>query len=350
MLGGLTVSTSRVDRGLLTFYILNHPFLPTPYNFRFTVEKFADGFAQQGWDVRVVRRIGQIHEPGMVMLADHDCFHGWADGPLEPLFGRIPAIRPGSRLTARPGAYSQRLALRSLSRHLRDRPDITVIAWLWHRQKALFDELGIRVIFTGECCWGEPESEGRRGWREFNRQHRNALPLEFGAPVDPEKVGEGCDNEAIDCSYVGSSGYEPDWQAYFRAGPSNRIVGTPPYIDEAERVDILRNSKIVLGLHQPANIADCLPIERVYDALAFGAVLVTDNPSAVGATEGIAQYAGSLDEAKRLTDHYLHNEDERQELRSKGFDFARRRGTYSHRAADFIAMREELLAPSATLA
>jgi hypothetical protein len=334
----------------VTFYILDHPFLPTPYNFRFTVEKFADGFAHLGWDVRVVRRIGQIRESGMVMLADHDCFHGWADGPLEPLFGRIPAIRPGTKLTARPGAYSQRLALRSLSSHLQDRPDIAVIAWLWHPQKALFDELGMRVIFTGECCWGEPESAGRRAWREFNKQQRNALPLEFGAPVDPGRIGEGCENEAIDCSYVGYFGYEPDWQAHFRGDPRNRIIGTPPYIDEAERVDILRNSKIVLGLHQPENVADCLPIERVYDALAFGAVLITDNPWAVDATEGIGQYAETLEDARRLADHYLYNEEERLELRSRGLDFARRRGTYAHRAADFIALRETLFAGTGTLA
>jgi hypothetical protein len=328
----------------LTFYILDHQFLPTPYNFRFTVEKFAAGFGHQGWDVRVVKRIGQIREPGVVMLADHDCFHGWADGPLEPLFGRIPAIRPGTRLTARPGAYSQRKALGALARHLRDRPEIVVIAWLWHPHKALFDELGIRVIFTGECCWGEPKSAARRGWREFSKQHRNALSLEFGAPVDPKRIGEGCENDAIDCSYVGSSTYEVDWQEHFRADARNRIVGTPPWIDEAERVDILRNSKIVLGLHQPANVDDCLPVERVYEAPAYGAVLITDNPWAVDATDGVAQYAESLDQAKELADRYLLNDDERAALRERGLEFARRRGTYSHRAADFIALREKLLA------
>ena len=139
-------------------------------------------------------------------------------------------------------------------------------------------------------------------------------------PVDPERIGEGCENEAIDCSYVGYFGYEPDWQAHFRADPRNRIVGTPPYIDEAERLDILRNSKIVLGLHQPENVADCLPIERVYDALAFGAVLITDNPWAVDATEGIAQYAETLEDAKRVAAHYLSNEGERRELRSRGLE------------------------------
>ncbi len=332
-----------------TFYILDHPFLPTPYNHRFFVEKFGQGFGLHGWDVRVVRRISDIDEPGLVMIGNHDCFHGWETGRLQPLFGRIPAIRPSKKLTTRPGRRGKQLVVRRLVRRLRDRPETILLAWRGYELKSLREDPGIRVIFAGECCWGEPKSAGRRGWREFSKRHPNALPIEFGAPVDPQHVGEGCENEAIDCSYVGYQGYEPDWQAHFRRDPRNRIVGTPPYIDEAERRDILRNSKIVLGLHQPENVADCLPIERVYDALAFGAVLITDNPWAVDATEGIGQYAETLDDARRLADHYLSHDAERRELRSRGLEFARRRGTYAHRAADFIALREELLAGSGSL-
>ena len=328
----------------MVFYILDHPLLPTPYNHRFFVEKFGQGFVFHGWNVQVVRRLADIREPGLVMISNHDCFHGWEAGRLQPLFGRVPIIRPSTKLTARPGRKGKQIALRRLVRNLRDRPETILVAWRGHEVKILRDDPGIEVIFTGECCWGEPNQAARRDWREFSKRHRNAIPLEFAAPADPGRIGEGCRNESIDCSYVGALTYGPDWQAHFRADARNRIIGTPPYIDEAERLDILRNSKIVLGLHDPSNVADRLPIERVYDALAYGAVLVTDNPSAVDATEGIARYAGSLDEAKRLTDHYLRNEDERQELRSRGFDFARRRGTYAHRAEDFIALRDELLA------
>jgi hypothetical protein len=334
----------------VTFYILDHPFLPTPYNHRFFVEKFGQGFALNGWDVKVVRRISEISEPGLVMIGNHDCFHGWETGHLEPLFGRIPAIRPSRKLTTRPGRRGKQLVVRRLVQHLRDRPETILVAWRGYEFKDLREDPGIELIFAGECCWGEPISEGRRGWREFSKRHANALPIEFGAPVDPQSVGEGCENEAIDCSYVGSLTYEPDWQAHFRADPRNRIIGTPPYIAEAERQDILRNSKIVLGLHQPENVADCLPIERVYDALAFGAVLITDNPWAMDATEGIGQYAETLEDAIPLVEHYLSNEGERRELRSRGLEFARRRGTYAHRAADFIALREELLAGGVTLA
>jgi hypothetical protein len=332
----------------LTFYMLDHPLLPTPYNFRFTVEKFADGFAHNGWEVRVVRRVREIREPGVVMLANHDCFHGWAEGPLQPLFGRIPAIRSGTRLTTRPGRAGQRRVLRQLGRQLRERPGIVAVAWLWHSQEPLFQELGIPTIFTGECCWCDPETPGRQVWRAFNLRRPNALPLEFGAAVDPERIGEGCENEGIDCCYVGASTYREDWQAHFRADPRNRIIGTPPWVEEAERLDILRNSKIVLGLSQPGNVGDCVPVERVYEALAYGGVLITDMPAAVEATEGIGQYAGSLDEAQSLVDHYLANEGERRELRERGFDFARRRGTYAHRAAQFIALREQLLTGEST--
>jgi Glycosyl transferases group 1 len=330
--------------GRLTFYILDHPLLPTPYNFRFTVEKFAQGFEHLGWEVRVVRRVGEITAPGFVMLADHDCFHGWADGRLEPLFGLVPQIRSRTKLTSWPGRRGQLRVLKKLAGQLEQRDEIMAIAWLWNRDKRLFDELGIPVIFTGECCREQPQNPRRRTWHAFSREVSNALPLEFGAAVDPGRIGERCENQAVDCSYVGSWTYREDWQAHFRSDPRNRIVGTPPWINESDRIEIFRNSKVVLGLHQPANIDDALPVERTYEALAYGAILITDNPAAVEATEGIGLYAGDLDRARELARYYVTHERERQELRSRGFDFARRRGTYAHRASEFIALRDELIA------
>lgn len=328
---------------LMTFYLLNHRLLPTPYNHRFFVEKFAQGFAHHGFEMQVVRRIGDIREPGFVMISNHDFADGLADGPLAPIVGLVPALRSGSKRT-RPIAERGKLwALRRLARQLRASDGIVVLAWFWHPAESLLDSLGIPVVFTGESYWREPRSPSHREWRAFNMRRSDAIPIEFAAAVDPERVGDGCTNLAIDCSFVGSAAYKPDWQEAFRANPRNRIVGTPPYIAEDERLDIFRNSRVVLGLHQEPNIANALPIERVYEGLAFGAVVVTDNPSAVDATDGLARYAATLDEAMQLVGHYASNEQERLELRDKGFEFICRRGTYAHRATEFIEFREKLL-------
>ena len=326
-----------------TFYILDHPLLPTPYNHRFFVEKFAEGFTHHGFEVRVVDRLDAIRSPGFVMISNHDCFQGWANGRLRRLLSGPGPLQPGTRLTAPIGRRGRERVARKLARRLRGLDGVVVIAWSWHPDSALLESLELPVIFAGESYWEEPQGEGQRQWRSFNKRHPNALPIEFAAAVDPKQIGEGCANEAIDCSFVGSAAYKPDWQRAFAAEPRNRIIGTPPYISEAERLEVLRNSKVLLGLHSDSNIANALPVERVYEGLAFGAVVISDNPAAVGATDGIARYAPSLEEARRLVDSVLSNERERMELRDRGLEFARHRGTYAHREAPFISLREKLL-------
>lgn len=329
-----------------TFYIFDHPLLPTPYNFRFTVEKIASGFAHRGLTVRVARRPDEITEPGFVMLGDHDWVYGWAarryGRGIHPgrLLQAIPPLRPGSPLAKRLGGRGQHRALAQVGRQLRRRGGVVALAWHWHREAELFESLEIPVIFTGVYFWGDPGEH--RDWPAFSRRAANALPMKFAADIEPVAVGQGCENQAIDVAFVGAKDYKPKWQRVFAQDPRNRIVGTPPWIDEAERVDIYRNAKLVVGLNADANITSGLVVERVYEALAFGAVLITDSQAVVEATNGIARYAGDLDEAQAMARHYLTEERERNDLRGRGFEFARQSGTYAHRAADFIALRDRL--------
>jgi hypothetical protein len=329
-----------------SFYIFDHPLLPTPYNFRFTVEKIAGGFAHQGFAVRLARKAEEVTEPGIVMLGDHDCFYGWAarryGWGVHPgrLLRGIPPLRPGSPLAARLGKRGQHRALAEVGRQLRRRPGVVALAWHWHREAELFEALKIPVIFTGVYFWGEPGEH--RDWPAFSRREDKALPMKFAADIDPAAVGQRCTNRRIDVAYVGAKDYKPEWQRAFAKDSRNRIVGTPPWIDEEERVDIYRNAKLVLGLNAEANITSGLVVERVYEALAYGAVLITDSQAVVEATDGIARYARDLDEAQAVARHYLAEEDERRDLRDRGFEFARQSGTYAHRAADFIALRDRL--------
>jgi hypothetical protein len=328
------------------FHILDHPLLPTPYNHRFFVEKFAEGFTHQGFDVRVVKRIGEIDRPGFVMVSNHDCFHRLANGRLQRAFASGP-LQPGSTLSAPIGRRGRLRTLKRLARHVNGRDDLAVVAWSWHPDSSLVDSLETPLIYAGESYWEEPQGQGQREWRSFNQRREDALPIEFAAAVDPYTVGEGCANQEIDCCFVGAASYKPDWQKAFSAQSGNRIIGTPPYVSEADRLEILRNSKVALGLHSDSNIANCLPVERVYEGLALGAVVVSDNPFAVNATDGIAHHASTLEEARELVEHYASNDRERTERRERGLEFARDRGTYAHRAAAFIDLREKLLATTA---
>ena len=323
-----------------TFYILDHPALPTPYNHRFFVEKFARGFTHHGHDVRRVERLSEISEPGLVMVSGHDWFHH-----VEPRRGIGPAatmLKERSRLLARLGERAKRRVVERLAERVAGR-GIVVLAWFWSGEADWLRGLGMPLIFTGERHYEQPASEYHAAWRSFYESSDDALPITFSADADPRRIGDGSENERYGVVFVGQGLYKPDWYGTFAEGDGNRIVPTPPYIDEDERLDIYRNAKVVLGLHSDDNIANAVVVERVFEALAYGAVCVTDNPHGAPATGGVARVAATREEMESVVQGVLDDDSRRRELREAGFEFARTRGTYAHRAEEFIAARARML-------
>jgi len=141
----------------------------------------------------------------------------------------------------------------------------------------------IPVILTGEYHSGEP-TPSHKAWYDYYHSHESALPIKFAADINPASVGTSLPNKDIPVSFVGNQTYKPDWQREYKNNPTCLIIGTPPYISEADRVDIYRRSKINLGLHSEENIINLVVVERVFEAIAYGAICLTDNPSALKET------------------------------------------------------------------
>jgi len=323
------------------FYILDHPLLPTPYNHRFFVEKFARGFGYRGYDVSVIRSVAEATGPGFVMISNHDYTYR-----LLPPRGRVAAklatvIRSDARLPTAIRRGSQHRVLRQLA-NVATTKGLVVLAWFWHDHSDEFDEFGIPVIFTGEHFYDEPTSVEHRELWEFYQRERRALSIPFSADVDPDRVGVDCTNDRFDVCYVGSGAYKPEWYRFYAADPANRIVPTPPYIDEDERLRVYRESKLSLGLHSELNIANHVVVERVFESLALGAVCVSDNLAAVRITDGLVSAVGDADSLHEATASLLADDERRHKLRASGFDFIRHSGTYAHRADAFIALGTEL--------
>lgn len=328
-----------------TFYILDHPLLPTPYNHRFFVEKFARGFSYRGYEVRVVKRLSEMRDDGFVMISNHDYSHSWpARGWRAGLLGPARRLaRSETRLAAKARMAARRRVVERLARRTRE-ARLTTIAWFWHDHASLFEQLGMPVIFTGEHFYGQPASGFHRSWQSFCGEHPNALSIRFSADLDPEGVGQGCSNDRFDVCYVGASNYKPDWYRAFAERPTARIVPSPPYIAEADRVRIYRESKVSLGLHSDVNIANRVVVERIFESLGHGAACITDNPTATQVTGGIALTARTVEEMRALVGDVLADDERRARLRREGFELIRREGTYAHRADEFVRLSERLAA------
>jgi len=335
-----------------TFYILNTFFIPTPYNHRFFVEKFAKGFGYSGFEVKVVSDVSEITDPGFVMVSFHNLFYNniWLIRLLRADFTRffngyklIPGAKSGESLLPYAGgvlgAIAEKFQL-SVIRKLRGK-DIIVIAWFSYPLEETFKKMGLRYILSGDYYYTKPAIQANRRWYEIFNANRLALPVRFAADINPEEIGLNCYNDKWEVCYIGNGTYHPEWYSLFKKNEKARIVPTPPYIPEEERVSIYKNAMVSLGLHDIKNSDNGNVTERVFESLALGAVCVTDNPSAEAATQNCAVYFKDKEDLLKKVDFFLKNTEERKKVRERGFRFIKEHGTYASRAEEFIALAKE---------
>ena len=327
------------------FYILNHPYCPMPYTHRFFVEKFAKGFEYNGYTVLFVEAPEEIIGPGIMMMCDIRFHFYWNNGIRNwrrDFFIIIERVsdRIGIRWFDNFCWYLKRKAVRDFAPVLK-KYGVVVIAWLWDENEAFLKALGLPVIYTGESFAHEPVNERRRTLWRFYQSHedRDALGIHFAAAVDPDTVGKDeAPQRDILVSYIGERRYKLDWQEAFADRPDCKIIGTPPYIPEGQRVDIYKRSLISLGLEAPLSLSDGVVTERIFEALAYGAICISHHEEVVNATDGCAEYAPSLDALRERVEFLKNDPREVARLREKGYAFIKTKGTYAHEAAKFIAM------------
>jgi hypothetical protein len=330
-----------------TFYIYDSFVLPTAPNHLFFVKKFANGFAYNGYTVKKISNPNEIIDDGFIIISDHDLYHSFgarhnytANG-VSWYFPTFLKKIDKLKLIGKISTASQKKELKDIASKTKNK-DITLLAWFRDDQNNFIDSLGIPVIYTGELYYDIPISQRHRQWQQFYNSHKNALPIEFAADIDPSKIGEKCLNEKYTISFVGNKNYKPLWRAEFKDDPSSKIMPTPPFISEKERLNIYKNSMMSLGLHAEINIRDSIVNERVFEAAAYGEICLTDNPYAPIATNGCSIFINNPKYLRKTVKNLKNNPEERYALRRKGFEMIRKNGTYAHKAKQFIELSDKL--------
>ena len=300
-----------------TFYILDSFLMPTGYNHMFMVQKIARGFGYKGFSIKIAGRVSDINKPGFVMISDHPVYfslgmrHNSAGNRLYMIPAAIEKIDKRKGLAEKISDRLQKEALRKLASQIEGK-DITILAWALYEKKHLFEELDMRVIHLMNSYYTRPEREFERGWYDFCKNNRNSMPLRFAADIDPGRIGEGCKNARYVVSYVGDKGYVPEYRKLFEERADCKIVPTPPYITEGEKQYIYRNSMMNLGLHSSMNKREQMVGERIFEAIGFGAVSLTDNECAAKATDGSAIFVRNRDELRETVYRLEHDNEERK--------------------------------------
>ncbi len=324
--------------------------LPTGYNHMFMVQKIGRGFEYHGFKTKIVSRIREINGPGVVMLCDHPVYYSFGSrhnrngNALRLIPGIISRIDRKIKIFSKVSMYLQCIAYKKLAEQVKNK-NIFVIVWnITDKRKEFLDKLGIPIIFTSEYYGERPKTPYPRVWYDLytNKKNKNCMPLRFGADVDPKAVGRCCKNSRYIIAYVGDKSYIRRYADFFEKRNVVKIVATPPYISEAEKVAIYKNSMMILGLTSEQSKRDNHVPERIFESLAFGAICLTDSMSAVKQTEGCAIYFRNKEDLKEKIEKFKSDKKIRELLRQRSFDYIKTNGTWASRAKDFINLANKL--------
>jgi hypothetical protein len=219
-------------------------------------------------------------------------------------------------------------------------PNTIFLLWCYHNH---IDRIPFkRWILTGEQYVDPPTLPGHI------QAHANALaipnyhPLWLRANEAPTDIG--CrlrPDRYTHLGYFAGSGYKRDWIQ----GLPNIIyhdVHTAGLLTTAQRREIALQSLFAFGFHSPENVANNHVTQRVFEGLAWGAIVLSDNPAAAKLTGGIVEYVGSREQLVERMAYYVNTPEAVLEKRRKGYEWTRTFGTNRAAAAAFLAKAKEL--------
>ena len=289
------------------FYLMNSIELPTPGTHYYTSSKFSKAFAFHGYTVSEANNLDSITDGSIVLLSNH--------GIEETI-------------------YKER-GLAAL-KYLADKfPNTIFICWFYHK---FYNEIPFKkFILTGEHFHEKPFLDGHVFCWELQNKINNYVPLTFSSSLFPTDIGSFSRNETINGCFIGTA-YKPHWVD----GLPNIMYITGNQYPENERVQLFLSSKIAFGFHADANISNNVVVERVFEGMAYGCVVISDNPVAAKLTDNIVQVCTSKEEFLNIYNRLLNNDEERKELQKRGYEWIRNKGLYVHLSQKMLDKFSEL--------
>lgn len=284
---------------------MNSPELPTPGTHYYTCSKFSKGFEKHGYSVIEANTLDIIEDGSIVLLSDH---------------GITPNRENG---------------LKILNYLAEKYPNTVFICWFYHQY---YEEIPFKkFIITGEHFHKRPVLDNHIFCWDLQNRINNYVPLTFSSSLYPEQVESLPRNETINGCFIGTA-YKPEWVNDLQ----NIVYISGNNFPENERINVFLSSKIAFGFHADANVLNNVVVERVFEGMAFGCVVISDNPVAAEITDNIVQVCSSKEEFLIIYDRLLNNHEERIQLQERGYEWIKEKGLYTHVAKNFLNKCDEL--------
>lgn len=216
-------------------------------------------------------------------------------------------------------------------------PDAVYILWYYHYYLDIIPFK--KFILTGEQYYYPPKLQSHLKYHEINQSVNNYIPLCLRANESPSKVGTYTKTYELDGCFMGS-GYKSNWVRGFKNILYHDIAHGLLSYDQRRAVHL--KSRIGFGFHNDANVANSHVTQRVFEAMAYGCVVLSDNPAARDMTGGIVEYVSSADEFRMKYEFYLANPDRCREKELAGYEWVKKYGTNRYAAQLFLDKIAEL--------
>jgi hypothetical protein len=211
------------------------------------------------------------------------------------------------------------------------------IFWFWHEQSDLLNGLfGDRWILTGEHYRALVPLESHAVVSEAFRSSPNFVPLTFAASLSKEEINGVQKGSRWDASFVGHYYQRTLNTSLILSKAKVGIKYTPPFISEEARIRYFTDSMVVLGWHSSANASNGVVVERVFEGLAYGSVVITDNPFALEATDGNVIVSTDRHEILELIKRFKSDERLLKKTVDAGKSWVSSHGTYSSVVLNFL--------------
>ncbi len=286
--------------------------LPTPGTHLFTTNKFLSGFTYYGYEKINASKLDDIEDGSVVLLSNHGLDH--------------PTI-------------SKEVGLKALNYLSNKYPNCIYICWFYH---AYYDIIPFkRFIITGEHFHFKPRLETHIKRWDIEQKINNYVPLTFASPLLPEQIGKFERNDILNGCFMGTA-YKHDWvyglpKTVFLTG-----INHGREIKEEDRIKLFLSSKIAFGFHHNDNVLNNVVVERVFEGMAYGCVVISDSPAAGLITNDIVQVATNKQEFLEIYNKILSDDNLRLDLQKKGYEWVKDNGLYIHTVKKFIDKFQEL--------
>lgn len=217
-------------------------------------------------------------------------------------------------------------------------PTAIYILWYYHNYKDIIPFK--HFIITGEQFYKVPRMPNHKKFHDYNISIPNFVPLLLRANEEPDRIGNYPKSYEINGCFMGSA-YGRDYVE----GLHNIVYhdinrsGLLPY---AKRREIHLKSRIGFGFHNSANVLNYHVTQRVFEALSYGCVVLTDNSAAAEMTEGIVEYVATKAEFLEKYNYYLAHPEECKKKEAQGYEWSRKYGTNRYAASLFLEKIKDL--------